>query len=140
MSAEEGSKQGGGGGRGEKRRGEEKIWRGVGIHMASSRGGAGPASQPAKGALATTVNRNRYIHDLSLSSAPSLVLFLPSFFLLPALLAETPSRVSVVAATLLRVSLSRLPSPFDAPFEYKAWLSMPAKHFPFPFSTRFMST
>ncbi len=73
MSAEEGSEQGGGGGRGKKRRGEEKIWRGVGIHMASSRGGAGPASQPAKGGLATTVNRNRYIHDLSLSPAPSLV-------------------------------------------------------------------
>jgi hypothetical protein len=60
--------------------------------------------------------------------------------LLPALLAETPSRVSVVVATLLRVSLSHLPSPFDAPFEYKAWFSMPAKHFSFPFSTRFMST
>jgi len=58
VSAEEGSEQGGGGGRGKKQRGEEKIWRGVGIHMASSRGGAGPASQPAKGGLATTVNRN----------------------------------------------------------------------------------
>jgi ATP-dependent RNA helicase DDX6/DHH1 len=59
VSAEEGSEQGGGGGGGgEKRREEEKIWRGVGIHMASSRGGAGPASQPAKGALATTLNRN----------------------------------------------------------------------------------